>query len=103
MLLTMEQCYQVIYQNTEDIKVISDWINNVRVELKKNIVKKQEMEIRNVEIYSYMHDIFGPEVVELFDIKYDIEGKKQEILERQRARKEQAALKERQAATGGES
>ena len=44
-----------------------------------------------MEMYSYMHDIFGPDVVELFDIKYDIEGKRQEILDRQRAIKEQKA------------
>ena len=47
-----------------------------------------------------MHDIFGPEVVELFDIKYDIEGKKQEIIERQRAMREQAALKNKQKGDG---
>ncbi|MBR4174168.1 MAG: hypothetical protein IKR56_02380 [Lachnospiraceae bacterium] len=91
MLLTMDACYDLIGDNYVQINSISDWINNVRVELKKNIVKKQEMEIKNVEMYSYMHDIFGPDVVELFDIKYDIEGKRQEILDRQRAIKEQKA------------
>lgn len=96
MLLTMEECYKVITANTEKINEIGAWIDNIRVELKKNVVIKQEMEIKNVEIYSYMHDIFGPDVVELFDIKYDIEGKKQEILEKQRALKEQKLLKEKQ-------
>ncbi len=94
MIRTMEQCYEVIAQNTKDIAEVSAWIDSVRVELKKNIVRKQEMELRNVEIYSYMHDIFGPEVIELFDITYDIEGKKQEILARQRAMKEQKARTE---------
>lgn len=94
MLLTMEQCYDVICQNTDDISSITEWITNMRIELKKNIVKKQEMEIRNVEIYSYMHDIFGPDVIELFDIKYDIEAKKNEILAKQRAMKEQKIKKE---------
>jgi len=101
MLLTMHECYKVIAENTVAVASISEWINNVRIELKKNIVKKQEMEIRNVEIYSYMHDIFGPEVVELFDIKYDIEGKKREILERQRALREQAAMKNKKEQSDG--
>ncbi len=96
MLLTMHECYKVIAENTVSIASISEWIDNVRIELKKNIVRKQEMEVKNVEFYSYMHDIFGPDVVELFDIKYDIEGKKREIIERQRAIREQAALKNKQ-------
>lgn len=89
MLLTMEECYKVISANTDDIESLTEWITETRIELKKNIVKKQEKEIRNIEIYSYMHDIFGPEVIDLFDISYDIEGKKQEILAKQRALKEQ--------------
>ncbi len=43
----------------------------IRIELKKNVVRKQEYEISNQEIYSYMHDIFGAEVVDLFDMKYN--------------------------------
>lgn len=97
MLLTMQQCYEVIAQNTKDIAEIGAWIDSVRIELKKNIVRKQEMELRNVEIYSYMHDIFGPDVIELFDITYDIEGKKQEILARTRAMREQKANTEDKA------
>jgi hypothetical protein len=33
------------------------------------------MEIKNQEIYSYMHDIFGAEVIEIFDLKYKEENK----------------------------
>lgn len=92
MIATMEQCYIVIDENTDSIKELDDWITDTRRELKKNVVRKQEMEIRNVEIYSYMNDIFGPSIVELFDIRYDIENKKQELLEKQRALKEQKEL-----------
>ena len=31
------------------------------------------MEQKNHDIYSYMHDIFGAEVVNLFDVKYNAE------------------------------
>ena len=29
------------------------------------------MEIYNDELYSYMHSIFGAEVIEMFDMKYN--------------------------------
>jgi hypothetical protein len=42
----------------------------VRIELKKNIIRKQNRDINNREMYSYLHDILGPEVLNLFDIEY---------------------------------
>lgn len=71
MVRTMEICYDVLQQNTDDIQQIADWITQIRIELKKNIVRKQEMEIKNHELYSYMHDIFGADVIEIFDMKYN--------------------------------
>ena len=44
--------------------------------LKKNLIKKQEKEYYNAELYSFMHDIFGPDVVELFDMRYEPQLKK---------------------------
>ena len=55
----------------KNIKEIDDWIANIRVELKKNVIRKQNRDINNREIYSYLHDIFGAEVLDLFDIEYD--------------------------------
>ena len=74
MLLTMEVCYDIIETYTAEINEIAEWICNIRVELKKNVVRKQEKEWMNQELYSYMHDIFGPEVIEVFDMKYDPAG-----------------------------
>lgn len=70
MILTMELCYERLRDNTAQIEEIGEWIKDIRIQLKKNIVKKQDMEIYNSELYSYMHDIFGPAVMELFDMKY---------------------------------
>jgi len=70
MLHTMEICYERLSSNTEEIEEIAEWIKSVRIQLKKNIVKKQDLEIYNSELYSYMHDIFGPDVMEIFDMKY---------------------------------
>ena len=71
MLMSMEVCYAAIKENTEEIKVIEQWINDIRIELKKNVVRKQEKEMNNEELYTYMHDIFGPEVIEIFDMQYN--------------------------------
>lgn len=71
MLQTMEYCYDTMQENTQDIAQIADWVTNIRIELKKNLIRKQEMEQKNHAIYSYMHDIFGAEVVNLFDMKYN--------------------------------
>jgi len=73
MIETMNVFYKIMHDNTTEIKAIDDWISKVRVQLKKNIIRMQEKEIENFNVYSYMHDIFGPEVIDLFDLKYDPE------------------------------
>lgn len=75
MLATMEHCYNVMQENTDEILEIEEWVTQVRIDLKKRLVKKQEMERKNHELYSYMHDVFGVEVLELFDMKYNPEEK----------------------------
>ena len=70
MLATMDLCYERLQGNTTQIEEIAEWVKDIRVQLKKNLVKKQDMELYNAELYSYMHDIFGPVVMELFDMKY---------------------------------
>lgn len=75
MLATMECCYTTMQENTEEIEAIAEWVTGIRIELKKRLVKKQEMEQQNHAIYSYMHDVFGADVVNLFDMKYNPEEK----------------------------
>ena len=70
MLATMDLCYERLQANTVEIEEIAGWVKDIRVQLKKNLVKKQDKELYNAELYSYMHDIFGPVVMELFDMKY---------------------------------
>ena len=65
----MEFCYEKLRSNDEEIKEINAWIKQVRIDLKKNINKKQNREINSKEIYSYMHDIFGAEIIDVFDLK----------------------------------
>lgn len=75
MLATMECCYTAMQENTKEIEAIAEWVTGIRIELKKRLVKKQEMEQQNHAIYSYMHDVFGADVVNLFDMKYNPEEK----------------------------
>ena len=97
MLLTMEECYALFKDNSRDIETIGAWIKKMRVELKRNILKKQHMEIVNIEVYSWLSDIFGAEVMDMFDIGYDIEGAKQEMIKRKEALLEEKARKEAEA------
>ncbi|MDE5865673.1 MAG: hypothetical protein K2H31_03610, partial [Lachnospiraceae bacterium] len=78
MLATMESCYKKLQENTKELSTINEWIRNVRRELKKKMVRKQEKEAQNNELYSYMHDIFGADVIELFDMKYNPDGNNEE-------------------------
>lgn len=70
MLLTMDFCYDILKENSKEIEVISKWIEEFRIELKKQVVRKQEKEMANHRLYSYMHDIFGTEVIDIFDMEY---------------------------------
>lgn len=71
MLATMEVCYEQIQENNESIDEISRWVEKMRVELKKNVVIKQQKLKRNQDFYTYMHDIFGADVINIFDMKYN--------------------------------
>lgn len=70
MLATMDCCYDTMQENAVDIQEIAEWVTQVRIELKKRLIRKQEMEQRNNAIYSYMHDVFGAEVIEIFDMQH---------------------------------
>ena len=61
MVATMHICYEKINQ----------WISEFRLQLKRKILSKQKKEIWNDEMYSYMHSIFGPDVIGVFDMKYN--------------------------------
>lgn len=88
MLCSMAYYYEKLKINAKESKEIEQWINEIRVELKKNIIRKQNRDINNREIYSYLHDIFGPDVLDLFDIKY--ENEKEESSEEEEPPKEES-------------
>lgn len=71
MIATMHVCYDKIKQNTQEIEAINGWIQDFRNQLKRKVLQKQQREVMNDELYSYMHAIFGPDVIEMFDMKYN--------------------------------
>lgn len=75
MLFSMDYFYEKIRVNQTESTEIEEWINQIRIDLKKNIIRKQNRDINNREIYAYLHDIFGAEVINIFDIKYDEDKK----------------------------
>jgi hypothetical protein len=60
-------CYERLYNNNKRITDISFWISKVREDLKDKILEKQDMEMKNTAIYSYMHDMLGPELIQELD------------------------------------
>ncbi len=71
MLASMRMCYSRIQQNVKEIDEINQWVSDFKVQLKKKIILKQQKEIWNDEMYNYMHSIFGPDVIDMFDMKYN--------------------------------
>ena len=76
MLATMDSCYDRMKDNTAEFEELKEWVNQMRVELKKKLLRMQELDQANQELYSYMHDIFGADVIEIFDMKYRPQGYK---------------------------
>lgn len=73
---SIELCYQRLQTNQEHIEALSEWIEKTRIELKEKVVIKQEKEEMNNNIYAYMHDILGPEFMEVFDKNHTFSDKK---------------------------
>lgn len=65
--------YENLETNKEELKEVAAWIIGIREELKRKILLKQDLEEKNTKIYSYMHDILGAELMEVFDKEF---GKK---------------------------
>lgn len=66
-LETIKVCYNRMNSNKEDVEVLEKWINATRLKLKKNLLIKQDKEDVNTQIYGYMHDILGAEMMEELD------------------------------------
>ncbi len=71
MVASMEACRERFAENQEEMAKIESWIRGIKVELRQNIVKKQDREIDNYGLFMFMQSFFGDETRALFDMKYD--------------------------------
>ncbi len=70
---TMRYCYHIMNSNEAEREKLAAWIAKTRTELKVKIIRKETIEEENREMYAYLHDIFGAELLEAFDLKYEDE------------------------------
>jgi hypothetical protein len=75
---SIQSSYERIHENQDKLDNISEWIKKAREELKQKILEKHDMETANNLIYSYMHDILGSEVIDIFDVKLNVNIKDNE-------------------------
>ena len=66
----MEIAYLHLQKGKEEEKRLANWIAKARVELRKQMILKQETEDNNVMIYNNMHDILGAQLMEVLDNKF---------------------------------
>lgn len=64
-------CYNDLQKNREQIVELNEWIVMTKEILKEKIITKQDLEQNTAAIYSYMHDILGAEMMEIFDEEHD--------------------------------
>lgn len=64
---SISMLYEQLQENKEELEEVTEWINHIREELKTKILIKQDLEAKNSLIYTYMHDILGPEIMEMVD------------------------------------
>ena len=79
MLETMQFCYHTMQDNGKVIKEIAEWLEKTREQAKINAMEKANRESVNKQLYSYLLNIFGANIINIFDLKYDemyAEGKK---------------------------
>ena len=75
MVETMEYCYRIMNSNETEREDLVIRIAQMRTELKTKIYRREAIEEQNRGIYAYLHDIFGAQVVDIFDLKYEDEYK----------------------------
>ena len=83
MVESMEYCYEKMRANEIESEAIRKWLEKTREEVKQKAARRQTVQDKNREIYSYMHDIFGADIIDIFDLTYEKEPTQKEEEERQ--------------------
>ncbi len=72
-LVGIKDIYLNFQSNEEYIENVNKWIGEMRIEIKKRLLLKQEKEELNTTIYTFLHDLLGKEFMEIYD---DLHNKK---------------------------
>lgn len=80
MLETVNQFYRVLKENEEEMDAIISWVQQIRDQVKENLIRKTTLEEYNTTIYGYLHDVLGGEITDIFDLKY-LKQKEEETVE----------------------
>ena len=59
--------YRNMQGTEETLEILTKEIEELRLSLEQRELKRDELEDRRDKVYSYMHNLLGPEIVELFD------------------------------------
>ncbi len=66
---TMVSCFERMHSNVDKIAEINDWITEMKNELKRRIIRKQNLEVVDRNMFTYLEWMFKDNVYGLFDIK----------------------------------
>lgn len=69
LLECMRVWYETLDRNNKEIEEIGIWVEKIREKLKENLLIKQDREVENNTIYTYMHQLLGPKIMEMIDTK----------------------------------
>ena len=67
LLISMLRCYDTIQENSDELNELTEWIEKTKTELLAKIKEREQLEVDNNALYSFMHDLVGGEVIEIFD------------------------------------
>ena len=74
MAYSMLECNERMLENREKIDNIKTWLDEVKEHVKEKKVKQLMLEEDTQKIYSYLHDLVGPEAMNRFDKDKKIES-----------------------------
>lgn len=70
LLESMILCYDKINDNSAQVAEMNEWIENTKAELMERIEEKDNLEHDNNDLYTFMHDMVGAGVIDVFDSQF---------------------------------
>ena len=67
---TMNMCRSVTKKNLREVDDISQWVSYIRDELKEKLIRKKEDEFINNQMYVFLHNLLGKDIINVIDEEY---------------------------------